>query len=167
MNYAIEQPLNINLRLSAQREMIKPFLSADVCKKRFDNTYMFKISFVSVRWIDFVNHLRNNVSFFQRQQAPDITPAGFFQIMDNNEELLKQLTSRFKQMDSDRNRFTGSWQDMQKYVMPKEHNFSNLELYRTFRNGTLKRLHLPADPCFRSCRILDKPGYLMIQAVAW
>ena len=47
--------------------------------------------------------------------------------MDNNEELLKQLKSRFEQMDSDRNRFTGTWQDMQKYVMPKEYNFSNLD----------------------------------------
>jgi len=30
-------------------------------------------------------------------------------------------------MNSDRSRFTGTWQDMQKYVMPKEYNFSNLD----------------------------------------
>ena len=33
MNHAVEQPLNINLCLSAQREMVKPFMNTDICKE--------------------------------------------------------------------------------------------------------------------------------------
>ena len=63
MNDAVEQPLDINLCLCAQCEMVKLFLSADICKNRFDDTHACEIYFVSVGRIDFVDHLRNNVRF--------------------------------------------------------------------------------------------------------